>query len=396
MDIVYLSHCVPNPPDKGEKIRAHHEVTRLAERHRVHLACFGRQESELAAAQELKDRCASVYAELFHPARALAKAAVRFAAGGCLSTSYYGSRRMRRHVRTLEVEASVVYSSAMAQYAPPDVPMLLDMVDVDSEKWLQYSRVRRPGWAYRLEGGRLRAVEAAAAARSVCTFFSTGAETELFQRVMPEAEAQAMENGVDFGYFDRRAAVDTSALQGRRFVVFTGVMDYYPNADAACWFAESVFPAMRERDPGLEFLIVGRNPTSAVAKLAERPGITVTGSVPDVRPYLLAARAAVVPLRIARGIQNKVIEALAMGKPVYASDAACGTFGWDLPPGVFRCSTAKDYLTAIEGESADRITGEEIICAARRRFSWDINLAALSTELERLEERPALCGIGSC
>jgi sugar transferase (PEP-CTERM/EpsH1 system associated) len=397
MDLLYLSHCVPDPPDKGEKIRAHHALNHLARRDRVHLVCFARRPSEIAVAQALRDRCASVYVEPCGRAPALCRAAVRFAGGRCLTTSYFGSRKMRDYVGLLpRVDCTYVYSSAMIQYAPPDVPMLLDMVDVDSEKWLAYGLARRPGWPYTVEGRRLRRVETRGARRASCTFLSTEAEVKVFQAIAPDAEVRTLENGVDFDYFDRWAEMDIRHLEGSRFLVFTGAMDYYPNVDAACWFATDVLPALRRNDPALEFLIVGRDPASAVRRLEKMPGITVTGTVPDVRPYLLAAQAAVAPLRIARGIQNKVIEALAMGKPVYASDAVCATFGWDLPPGVFRCSSAEDYIAAIEGDAPGSIEGEDIIHAARRRFSWEENLQVVAEEMERLvQERSVFCATPS-
>jgi glycosyltransferase involved in cell wall biosynthesis len=133
---------------------------------------------------------------------------------------------------------------------------------------------------------------------------------------------------------------------------------------------------------------------TAVRRLAEQPGVTVTGTVPDVRPYLLAAQAAVAPLRIARGIQNKVIEALAMGKQVCASDAVCRTFGWDLPPGVFRCRSVGDYIAAIRGDELRGIEGEDIIQAAQRRFSWEDNLQVVADEMDRLTpEWSAVCAV---
>src|SRR5581483_8066374 len=162
-------------------------------------------------------------------------------------------------------------------------------VDVDSEKWLQYSRERVPGFAYALEGRRLRRIEAAAAASASVAILATEAEAALLRSFAPAASVAAMENGVDFDFFDPSAAPPIPALEGRRALVFVGVMDYYPNAAGAVRFAERVFPQLRAADPALEFWIVGRNPSKAVARLASSPGIVVTGGVPDVRPYLRSA-----------------------------------------------------------------------------------------------------------
>jgi sugar transferase (PEP-CTERM/EpsH1 system associated) len=387
MEILYLSHCAPNPPDKGEKIRAFHEIRHLSSRHSVHLACFARNRQEAAAARDLSDRCSSVYVQEISPIPALARAGLRFALGASLTGSFYRSRGLRRYVESLArrvpLAATVAYSSVMAAFAPPGVPLLLDMVDVDSEKWLQYASLRRPGFPYALEGRRLRRLESQFAGRARCTLLATRREAELFRRIAPHSTADCIENGVDFDYFDPRLSACPHDLQNRRFLVFVGAMDYYPNAQAACWFASRVFPALRAKDPGLEFFIVGRNPARAVCKLAERAGITVTGPVADVRPYLAAALAAVAPLQIARGIQNKVLEALAMGKRVLASTAVCDAVGPPAPSGLTACGTAQDFIAA-----AARIRPDDAACRpairsdARRRFSWEANMKLLSEQLE--------------
>ena len=389
MDIAFLSHCVPNPPDKGEKIRAHHVLNYLASKYRVHLVCFARSPSESADAQKLKDRCASIYAEPLAANSKLVTAGLKFAQGKCLTTSFYGSSRMRSHVQSIpRLSFAVAYSSAMAQYAPPDIPLLLDMVDVDSEKWFQYSRLRWPGAVYAIEAKRLRKHEVELTKRAVCTWLSTWQEANVLRGFTPEGEIRCMENGVDFDYFDPgRDGPCSIELKGQRIVVFVGAMDYYPNADGACWFAEHVFPHLRERQPDWKFYVVGRNPTTAVRRLARQPGITVTGSVADVRPYLTAAQAAVTPLRLARGIQNKVLEALAMGKCVLASSAVCGTFGKDLPDGVLPCRNADDYIRRLSEDNVS-VPASQIRDAARRRFSWPANLQGLETEIESVMSRP--------
>jgi glycosyltransferase involved in cell wall biosynthesis len=198
-----------------------------------------------------------------------------------------------------------------------------------------------------------------------------------------------MENGVDFDYFDPSIGWEPPDLR-KRFIAFVGAMDYYPNAEAACWFASQVFPQIRRQQKEMEFLIVGRNPTAAVRRLDRLPGITVTGAVADVRPYLSAAEAAIAPLRIARGIQNKVLEALAMGKRTLASTAVCDTFSEELPPGVLRCRSVQDYVEFFQRNSeASDPSPAAIRSAARRRFSWKANLEILTDELQLILGRPA-------
>jgi glycosyltransferase involved in cell wall biosynthesis len=206
----------------------------------------------------------------------------------------------------------------------------------------------------------------------------------VFRRAVPGVAAKVFENGVDFEYF--RPAVEVpDGLADRKFLVFAGAMDYYPNAEGAVWFGSEVFPELRRADPGLEFFVVGRNPAANVRRLGGREGITVTGPVPDVRPYLQASRAAVTPLRIARGIQNKVLEALVMGKRVFATDAVCATFGGALPEGVTGCgSEASGFIAAISGAGLDTAAADERIRgAACGRFRWDSGVGLISEELSR-------------
>jgi sugar transferase (PEP-CTERM/EpsH1 system associated) len=392
MDILFLSHCVPNPPDKGEKIRAWHELNALTAKHRVHLACFAKNAEEVAKAHELKDRCASVFAERLSPYLAVAGAAFRFAAGGSIGTDFYRSDKMRAHIeslRTLPLDVTLAYSSAVVQFAPADVPFWIDMVDVDSEKWLDYAERRWPGALYKIEGNRLRALEAAYARRAECVFLTTPRERDLLRRIAPGARVESYINGVDFEYFNPAVYPAASGLENRRYVVFVGQMDYFPNVDACRWFADPIFAQLRARCPGLEFLIVGRNPARVVQRLAAKPGITVTGGVADVRPYLSHALAMVAPLRIARGVQNKVLEALAMGKRVLASPAVASTFGATLPDGVSICESSADYARQLEG-IIDQPGCEPFIRErARANFSWQTNLRPLLRAMEG-EKRGAM------
>jgi sugar transferase (PEP-CTERM/EpsH1 system associated) len=379
IDVLYLSHCAVDRPDKGEKIRAHAEVEYLAARCRLHVVCFARSAAEEQGTRTLDPRCASVYVERLDSGwPPLARGLARFLTGGSLLLGYYGSARLRRHVGALVAakrpDATVVYTAAMMQYAPRDVPIVVDLVDVDSEKWAQYSRERFPGWLYGVEAKRLRAVERGCAGMAQAALLATAQERALFEReVLSNGRIETVENGVDFAYFDPGAAPDGP---GGRYIVFVGAMDYYPNSDGACRFARDIHPRLREQDPELRFVVAGRNPSAEVRALAG-DAIGVTGAVPDVRPYLKGALAVVAPLRIARGIQNKVLEALAMGKRVLASPAVCATFGEALPYGVTRCEQAGDYQEALRESPA---SAEAIRARAQARFSWEANL-------ERLWER---------
>jgi polysaccharide biosynthesis protein PslH len=380
MQILYLSHCVPNPPDKGEKIRAYHVLKHLSRAHTVRVVCFARSEAEVAAAQELRKTCPSVYVERLRPAVALALAAAKFGFGRCLTLSFYESARMKAYVESLpRPEVTVAYSTAMAQYAPDEVPLLLDMTDVDSEKWFGYARTRPFGWVYAMEGRRLRCKEVEWARRAKTTTVVTEAEAALLRSIVPDATVRQAGNGVDFDYFDPERTPKLPELEGRQFLVFLGAMGYHPNIDAVCWFSQEIFPELRRRNPALEFLVVGRDPARSVQRLAEQAGVTVIGTVPDVRPYLAGALAVVAPLRIARGVQNKVLEALAMGKRVMASAAVCKTFGDDLPEGLVRCESTAEYA-AYDGAPAEG----SIRRRASEQLRWDASLETISFELSKI------------
>lgn len=389
MDILYLSHCVPNPPDKGERIRAFRELDYLCSRFRVHLVCFGREPADRLAAGALSKRCASTHVEILSNARRLPPAATGFALGRSLTLSFFASRSMSEHVarlaRNVRLSATVVYTAVMTPFAPAGVPLLLDLVDVDSEKWLAYAARRTPGFLYGLEGRRFRRAEIAFARRARRVLLSTDAEVELFRGIAPGVPASCFSNGVDAAYFDPAACAPAAELRGRRALMFVGTMDYFPNVEAVSWFARDIFPKLRERDAALEFFIVGRNPSEIVKRLAALPGVTVTGGLPDIRPLVSAACAIVAPLKIARGIQNKVLEALSMGKTVLASAGVCRTFGDTLPPGIVRCGSEREFVEAALALPAGAPAADPAIReAARRRFHWDRTLEVFAHEFDAL------------
>ena len=392
LDIVYISHCVPWPPDKGDRIRAGYSVRELLKHHRVHLVCLARSGAEAAATSELREKCASVKIHVLDRNRAIGRGLLGFGLGRCFTTAFYGAPELHRHVRSVveanPIKASVVLSSAMAPFAPTGIPFIADWGDVDSEKWLQYAKVRPLGFLQRMEARRVRKVERDYALKSVCTFLTTPSELALFRSIAPEAPMAVAGNGVDMQAFDPGAPLRIpDDLRGRSFLVFVGVLNYFPNADGVCWFAEKIFPELRKLAPGLELFLVGRNPSPQVLQLQERGGITVTGEVADVRPYLAAARAAIAPLRIARGIQNKVLEALAMGKRVLASEEVCRTFQPHIPHGVVCCKTPEDYVRAVAALPAAPAADMTIADATRLRFGWEANLAPLAAELDKIENR---------
>ena len=330
--LLYLTHRIPYPPNKGDKVRSHHLLRFLASRYAVHLGTFVDDEADQAHAAALAPLCASLHVATLRPARARMRSLASLLTGEALTLGYYRDEGLARWVRATVAEQGitrvVVFSSAMAQYVTPltGVRTVVDFVDVDSAKWEQYGSKR--AWPlsqlYRREGDRLLAFERAVARAADASVFVTAAEADLFRRKAPECAGSvfAAQNGVDTGYFAPDPARPSPYAADEEALVFTGAMDYWPNVDAVCWFAHEVLPAIRAVRPKARFHIVGMQPAPTVQALARLPGVAVTGRVPDVRPYLQHARAVVAPLRVARGIQNKVLEAMAMARPVVVSASA--------------------------------------------------------------------------
>ncbi|MGP1666612.1 MAG: TIGR03087 family PEP-CTERM/XrtA system glycosyltransferase, partial [Rhodanobacter sp.] len=237
-------------------------------------------------------------------------------------------RWVERLLAERKVDLAVCYSSGVAPFvlAHPQLPRIMDFVDVDSDKWRQYARnhagLKR--MIYQREAHRLAAFEHTVAAQFDASVLVSESEAVFFRQQVPEAadKIYGIPNGVDGGYWDPQLAHANPYRQGERAVVFVGAMDYRANVHAAQWFAREVWPHVLARCPDARFYIVGSNPTAAVHALGEAAGITVTGRVEDVRPWLAHAHAVAAPLRIARGIQNKVLEALAMEKVILATPEA--------------------------------------------------------------------------
>ena len=265
-----------------------------------------------------------------HPLTAKLKSLQGLASGDALSLPYYADRSMQRWVeqivREKQIDAVVVFSSAMAQYVQAQLQasdgpvVLVDFVDVDSAKWGHYAGQHRwpLSWLYRRESRQLLAFERQIAQLADQSFFVTQRESMLFCELAPECAARVstISNGVDADYYAPDAARPSPFIEEPIApIVFTGAMDYWPNVDAVIWFAREALPLIRRQLPGVRFIVVGRNPPAAVQALASGE-ITVTGTVVDVRPYLQHAGVVVAPLRVARGIQNKILEAMAMERPV--------------------------------------------------------------------------------
>ena len=336
-DLLFLAHRVPYPPDKGDKIRAWHMFRHLAQTHRMHLGCFIDDPADWQHLPTLKAMCADLACFPLHPRRARLKALLRLRPGRPLSLGYFHDRRLQRWVDAKLADPAIgrafVYSSAVAAYAmhasathAAGQTRVLDFVDVDSTKWTTYAAQARfpmrAVWAR--EGRTLLAFERRAAASYDHSLFVSEHEWQHFVALAPEAAGRTgwACNGVDLAFFAPELGLPPPFQPSGADLVFTARMDYRPNIDAASWFAREALPALRARRPEARFWIVGAAPTPEVRMLSALPGVQVTGRVPDTRPYIAAADVVVAPLRIARGIQNKILEAMAMARPVVATPEA--------------------------------------------------------------------------
>ena len=396
-DLLLLIHRIPYPPNKGDKIRSYHLLKHLARHYRVHLATFVDDQDDWQYVPHVEALCASSHFAPMNPLLARVKSLSALLKNRSLSLEYYRDAGLARWVQDTVaaqgIERVLVFSSAMAQYADAcrGARRVVDFCDVDSDKWRQYAEQKSfpMNLLYRYEAKQLLRYERQVARDYDASLFVSAPEAELFRRLAPESSAKIghFSNGVDTDYFTPDAGHANPYAAGERALVFTGAMDYWPNVDAVQWFCDEVFPLLRQRFADLNFYIVGSRPAPAVQALAQRPGVTVTGTVPDVRPYIAHAAVAVAPLRIARGIQNKVLEAMAMATPVVVSPQALE--GIDAEPGseLVLAEDAAAFADAVGAllagqDSAAAAIGQAARAKVQRRYSWASNLACIGENLE--------------
>ncbi|EAT17302.1 glycosyl transferase, group 1 [Desulfuromonas acetoxidans DSM 684] len=268
------------------------------------------------------------------------------------------------------------------------VTLLDDLIDVDSEKWLQYAEKKTPlmRWLYRREGRLLRTFEQRIVHEFDRVFLVSEEEKNVLGEHVNVDKVEALSNGVDLDYFSL-CGVDQQRFSTEPCkLVFSGAMDYWPNVEGAVWFAEKIFPLIRQQVPEVSFCIAGRNPTPAVRALEKIPGIDVTGTVPDMRDHLATATICVVPLLIARGIQNKVLEAMAMERPVVATrGAATGTHavdGEELIVADDEATMAAAIIDLLDDEPRRREMGTNARAYVERQHSWASHLQQLNGIIE--------------
>ncbi|WP_246236755.1 TIGR03087 family PEP-CTERM/XrtA system glycosyltransferase [Pontixanthobacter rizhaonensis] len=336
-DILFLAHRMPFPPDRGDKIRSHHLLKSLADIAAVHVACFGDTDADFTHEHELAAVASSHC--LVRRSKSMVRAGLEaLASGNPVSLTAFGHRDIHdwvgRTLRQQTIQTIVVFSGQMGQYIPASFKgrVVVDLCDVDSAKFEAYAKdgswPRR--WIDAREGKLLSGVEEALSDRADTTVLISDVEAELFRsRISDPAAHQvaAIRNGIDFDFFNPSTVApqpDLAASTGPN-IVFTGQMDYAPNIGAAIRVMDRILPAIRAVHPDATFHLVGRAPVSKLTARDGQDGIRVWGEVPDVRPFLAGADIVMAPLEIARGVQNKVLEAMAMARPVVlSSEAATG------------------------------------------------------------------------
>ncbi len=394
--LLFLVHRIPYPPNKGDKIRSYHLLKYLAQHFRIHLATFVDDDADWQYTDKVREFCEDALFEPLDPKKARLQSLRGLLHGQALSVPYYANRRLAAwvdaRVAEHDIDRVIVYSSAMAQYVERDPARfrrkVIDFVDVDSDKWQQYAAKKRwpMSWIYRREGQRLLAYDQRMARLFDASLFVCSTEADLFRQLAPKSAERIgyYNNGVDTEYFSPDNQHDNPYPKGISPLVFTGAMDYWPNVDAVDWFAHTVLPLIRKRNPNFVFYVVGSNPSDRVQQLNSLDGVVVTGRVEDVRPYIQHALAAVAPMRIARGIQNKVLEAMAMGKPVLVSPQGLEGILADSGSEVLLASTEADYVRDIEALAAGG--HPEMGTAARVRveqdFNWDHTLPPVKDLLD--------------
>ncbi|MBV9203395.1 MAG: TIGR03087 family PEP-CTERM/XrtA system glycosyltransferase [Alphaproteobacteria bacterium] len=395
MRIFYVCRRVPFPPDRGDKIAAFNTIRHLAARHEVHVFCLGDGAQDVANISGLQCHVNSIIAAPVTEVTIKLRALNALATGSPLSVAALNEGRLHRAIQQkfteLRPDLVIVYSCNMAQFAKhlPDVPRIMHFGDLDSMKWQLYAEQSPPPsrWIYSIEGRRLLAYERQIAHDFSHALVHTEAEKRDFERLIPGVPVSVVSNGVDLDYFRPAGAIKQPGS-----LVFTGVMDYRPNVDAVAWFCNEILPIVQAEIPDSNFTICGSRPTRAVRRLARRRGITVTGWVPDARPYLDRAAVFVAPLRMARGVQNKLLEALAMGLPCVASMVASrGTLVAE-DDGVLVSDDPRTFASHVVDLLRDGGRRVELArrarAAAEANYRWEDQLSRLDQVVATLVSRP--------
>ncbi|OUS23384.1 glycosyl transferase family 1 [Thalassotalea sp. 42_200_T64] len=397
--LLFLAHRIPFPPNKGDKIRSFNMLKKLGEQFDVHLGCFIDDPFDQQFVAELKKYCKSLYCLKQNKLLAKVKGLSGFINAKPITLPYYFNRKMQLWVDTMIAEQQIgkifIYSSSMAQYCQQSkfnsLERVIDFVDVDSDKWRQYAE-KKTGvarWFYTREQQLLEKFE-----DEICLLFNHSLfvsvdEAELFKERQPKAiqsKIRGLLNGVDIKYFDPYGQFNDEPLVPKvPFICFTGAMDYWANVDAVLWFTQFVWPLILKQQQHAVFCIVGGNPSAKVQALGRQKGVLVTGRVKDVRPFIGKADCIVAPLQIARGIQNKVLEAMSLNKAIVVTSMAMAGINAKRSADidiVNDCQVFADccikHLEQAPTLAVDNVSNCDNRAWVMRHFTWQQTLAPLN------------------
>ena len=394
-NILFLAHRIPFPPNKGDKIRSYHFLSYLTTVYNVYLGAFIDDPNDLQYTEKLDAICVETFYLKLNTFKAKIKSLKGFLTGEALSLPYYRNQTMQHWVDSTITKNSIskvfVFSSVMAQFIKKthDVEMFVDFVDVDSDKWRQYatSKSGLSALIYQRESNYLSNYEKRIAEQAKVSLFVSEHEADLFKQLVPanlRKKISSISNGVDINYFSSEQLFSSPYAINEDVIVFTGAMDYWANVDAVKWFSDEILPNILLNFPLVKFYIVGSKPTKIVKALANK-SVVVTDSVEDIRPYITHARLAIAPLRIARGIQNKVLEAMAMGKYVVTTSAAMEGISYDKSLDVFIGDNIHEVAKLLNKLLQKKT--DELVSNVNRNFvidnySWNKNANKLVDFLE--------------
>lgn len=391
MNILFICHRFPFPPKRGGKIRPFHMIKHLSATHRVTVASLARSDEEAREGEGIAPHCAAYeMAQVSNPVQVIRMIA-HLPTTRPSSMGFFYSPPLARRIKSLlqdqKFDLILVHCSSVAQYVEDvqGIPKILDFGDMDSQKWLEYAS-HKPlplSVGYRLEGNKMLHAEKRLAGKfDLCTA-TTRAEWETLNSYGVDVSGDWFPNGVDSDYF---------APSGEAYepdtICFLGRMDYYPNQQCMFDYCANVLPQIRARRPNVKLQIVGADPSPAVQRLANLPGVSVTGRVPDVRPYLHRAALSVAPLSIARGTQNKILEAMAAGVPVVTSQAAAGGVDAEAEKHFLVASTPREHAEAALRILENPAERQRLATAGRERMlshhNWNNSMRRLDAIVGRL------------
>lgn len=399
MNILFLCHRVPYPPNKGDKIRSFNEIKHLSKNHNIFLGTILDQKHDQGYLKHLRAYCKDIYAVHFNKKIGVLK---HIFSDSPFTVSSFYDRRLQRYVdetlKAKQIDAVICFCSSMAEYifnnpayrtdGLKDVILIQDFVDLDSDKWLQYARYTSypRSLIYKTENRRLFRYEVKINKAFDYSVFVAQREVDIFKTMYPQAKnIRVIPNGVSTDYFQPKHELIGARKKKESVLVFTGMMNYFANEDGVRWFCKDIFPHIRSSIPEAQFYIVGNRPTHTVRKLGRKHGVKVTGYVDDIRDYYRIADICVIPLRIARGLQNKVLEAMAAGNAVVATSNASDGISCSNDEDIVIANDSKTFadqvISLLNDPERCKILGQNAVKNIRKNYNWDTNLKAFDSLL---------------